>query len=123
MADAEAKKILSGLWASGAAADREDPVDAGLTRSTGWPLSYEQIGTRDEPEREVFNQKNREWDGWAVENMRTGGTKPWDSEVNYFQYGRVAVEGSKYWASVATGPSTGNSTNPMTSGQTVWRLY
>ena len=123
MADAQSLKILEGLWASGASADRQDPVDAGITRTEGFGLGYEQIGSGDYPERTIFNQKMREWDGWASDNIRTGGLKPWDTDVTYYQYARVASGRSKYVATVATGPDEGNATDPTATGQTIWALY
>ena len=56
MADAEWKKAE--LWAD--TGDREDPEDVGIDRSVGWPVSYEQRGSGDEPERTVFQQLLRE---------------------------------------------------------------
>ena len=123
MADAQAKKILTGLWASGSSADREDPEDLGITRTEGFDLGYEQIGSGDYPQRSIFNQKMREWDGVWAENMRSGGLRAWDTRIDYYQYARVAVGLSKYVATVATGPATGNETDPATTGQAVWVLY
>ena len=123
MADTESRKLLTGVWASGSTADREDPVDVGITRTAGFDLRYEQIGSGAEPERTVVNQKFREWSGWGVDNIRRGGVKPWDALVDYYQHARVAVNMSKYRATVATGPATGNATDPTTTGQTVWELY
>ena len=123
MADSESLKILTGLWASGSSADRQDPVDAGITRTEGFDLGYEQIGSGDFPQRSIFNQKMREWDGWVSDFIRSGGVKPWDTRIDYYIYARIAVGLSKYVATVATGPATGNETDPATAGQAVWVLY
>ena len=123
MADAQAKKILGKLWASGVNAARFAPEDIGLTRTTGWPVAYEQIGSGFEPEREIFNQRFREIDGWAGHNMRTGGAHEWDVDINYYQYARAYVDVHKYVALVATGPKHGNAVHPETPGQNIWRLY
>ena len=95
----------------------------GIDRADGWTEGYEQIGSGLEPEGPVWNQRWRELGGWAAENMRTGGLKGWDPDVNYLQYARAAVGLSKYAATVATGPAHGNTTDPLTPGQQVWRLY
>lgn len=123
MADTEAKKILDGIWASDPSAAKFDPEDVGIDRATGYPVIYSQIGSGFEPEREVYNQRNGEWDGWAAHHMRTGGYHEYDVEVDYAQWARSTVEGHKYVASIANGPSLGNATDPTTPGQVVWTLY
>ena len=84
MADSETKKILGGIWASGDTGDRTDPEDVGIERTEGWRLAYEQIGSGFEPERAMFNQKFREYDGLAVDVMRMG-ILFWDAEIDYVQ--------------------------------------
>ena len=122
MADTEAKKILTGTWAD--SGDREDPDDAGIDREKGWDVPYEQIGSGAQPERTIFNQKNREWDGCFAEKMRYGGVLPHDTDIDYYQYARcIGSDGMKYVALEATGPANGNATGPTTVGQTIWRLY
>ena len=123
MADTQSKKVLGATWASASMAETEAPEDVGITRSTGYTLPYEQIGSGSEPERTVVNQLFRELNAWMTDNMRYGGVKPWDGDINYLQYARATVGRSKYYASVETGPVHGNSVNPTASGQTVWRLY
>lgn len=123
MADSESRKVIGNLWASGATADRQDPEDVGITRTAGFNLPYEQIGSGSEPERTVFNQLFRELHGWMEENIRTGGVKPYDALIDYYQYARVAVGASKYVALVANGPALGNTVSPTASGQQVWRIY
>ena len=126
MADSEAKKILGAVWASSADAERNDPKEFGLRREVGWPLAYEQIGGA-EPEREVFNQKFREWDG-AIAQTYVAGLPPWDASINYYfgADGAAFVLGSDAHIYVATrpsGPATGNPTDPTMRGQTAWRRY
>ena len=124
MADTESKKVMGNVWASDARADRIDPEDLGLTRSEGWPVAYEQIDSGFEPEREVFNQKMREWDGWLDEDIATGGLPQWDAGVNYRADARSAVQHRKYVALVNTGPAFGNAVQPGTAGAIgIWRLY
>ena len=121
MADTEAKKILTGLWAD--TGDRTDPDDLGLSRTTGWPVAYEQIGSGFEPERAVFNQRLRELDGAFADEMRYG-IGPWDAAIDYYRHARVTDSASrKMIATVATGPATGNATDPAAAGQTVWRPF
>ena len=123
MADTQAKKILGHVWASGVSAARFDPGDVGIVRVAGWSVAYEQIGSGFEPEREIFNQRFRELDGWAEHNMRSGGSHEWDSDINYYQYARAYVGLHKYVALVATGPRVGNQVHPEEPGNAVWRLY
>ena len=123
MVDTQAKKILAGgIWASADAADRVDPEDVGISRTEGWRLAYEQIGSGFEPEREVVNQKFREWDGFTVDVARQG-ILFWDADIDYVRYAFVAKGEHIYVANLANGPNTGNATDPDDSGQQVWRLY
>lgn len=123
--DAEARKIIGNVWASADAADRENPEDLGISRRVGWPVSYEQVGTGDEPERTIFNQRFREWDGIFELKMRMGGVMPWNEGINYFQWARaIGSDGQKYMALRATGPAHGNAIAPTEDErETVWRLY
>ena len=123
--DAEAKKMLTGIWASGPTADREDPSEYGITRNRGWGVAYEQVGSGLEPEREVYNQKFREVEGAFREKMRMGGCMRWDGDVNYYQWARtIGSDGNKYYCLVATGPAHGNIQDPtLDAAQAVWRLY
>ena len=124
MADTEAKKDLTGAWASAEAADRTDPEDQGIDRREGFGVSYEQVGSGSAPERAVFNQKFREWDGLAIQGLRNGLPLSWDADVDYVLNAFVKGEdGRIYVADEVTGPATGNPTDPLTDGQTVWRVY
>ena len=121
--DAEARKILGGVWASGDMADREDPEDVGIDRGNGWDLSYEQRGSGNTPERTIFNQRCRELGGGFAEKA-TEGIVPWDEDVNYPQhaFAKRASDGALVVALVDNGPATGNATDPETPGE-VWRIY
>ena len=99
MADAEWKKAE--LWAD--TGDREDPEDVGIDRSVGWPVSYEQRGSGDEPERTVFNQLLRELSGWAVDQLRMGVLQ-WDEDVDYADAAFVTTEDGLHVALQANGP-------------------
>ena len=118
--DAEAKKILGGLWAD--SGDRTDPDDAGLTpaldRADGWPDSFS-MASGDTPRRRVMNQIFRELQGAATDGMRQG-LRFWDAEVDYLENATVTQAGIAYRATAATGPATSNATDPATVGQTVW---
>ena len=122
MADVEARKILSGLWAN--TGDRTDPddttLDPVLTRANGWPTTFSS-SDGNTPRRRVMNQKFREWDGIAAEVMREG-ILPWDATIDYRQYAIAKVEDVIYRATIATGPGTSNATNPTQGGQTVWTV-
>ena len=122
MADAEAKNILDNLWASDALADREDPEDVGITRASGWPVAYEQIGSGKKPERTVFNQLLRELSGWASDRM-TMGIGQWDEDVNYTHPAFATRAGGLYRTTENTGPAYGNPTDPSDTGQSTWRQY
>ena len=116
--DAEILKIQK--W--GETGDRTDPDDASLTpalsRSVGWPASFSNTDG-DTPRRAVMNQLFREITGLAAD-VRDQGVLEWDADVDYLQYAVVQAGGDLYSASVATGPSTSNATDPTASGQTVW---
>ena len=120
--DTQAKKILSGVWASGDDAERESPEDAGIDREEGWGLPYEQPGSGALPEREVWNQRWRELDGAFAEEMRYGVPR-WDAGVDYAQGAFANVDGVLRVALAPTGPATGNPTDPESPGQQVWRIY
>ena len=116
--DSESKKIRK--WAD--TGDRTDPDDAGnnpvITRTTGFPPSYSATDG-DVPRREDLNQIFREITGIAVDT-RDEGILAWDGDINYLQHAVTKVDAVLYSASVATGPKTGNATDPATAGQTVW---
>lgn len=125
MADSEAKQILGNLWAENG--DREEPEDLGLTRTTGWPVAYEQIGAGKEPERTLFNQLLRELTGWASDGYREG-VRLWDGDANYAQHAFVQTAEGLYVANRASGPALGNAVNPLTEtpqseSQRIWRKY
>ena len=127
MADTESKKMIGNLWASDANADRFDPEDVGLVRNKGWPVAYEQIGSGFEPEREVFNQLLLELQSYFADKTRSGILR-WDIDIDYVHSDEassfvVGSNGKIYVANAPSGPATGNATNPVTAGQTVWRLY
>ena len=122
MADTEAKKILTGLWAD--SGDRTDPDDAtlspALSRTTGWPSSFS-APDGNTPRRRVMNQKFREFDGAASDALRFGGPYPYDAEVNYYQHARCTVGANEYRAVRANGPDeTGGAVSPSSDGQTTW---
>lgn len=129
MADTQFKKVLSGgLWASANNAERFDPEDVGIVRVHGFTVAYEQVGSGREPEREVFNQKFREWDGAFSEKTRWGVIQ-WDGEIDYpgddtLGYAfTTGSDGNLYVALIPSGPTTGNPTDPTSAGQMAWRRY
>ena len=65
MASAETRALLAAdVWASSAdgAMNRQTPEAAGLTRTTGYGLEYQQIGSGFFPSRLVLNQRYHEWE-------------------------------------------------------------
>ena len=120
MADTEAKKILTGLWAD--TGDRTDPDDPALTpvlvRTAGWPASFSATDG-DTPRRSPTNQRFRELDGAAADGMRWG-LRPWDADIDYHQHARVSVDVREFRATVANGPASSNATDPTVVGNTVW---
>ena len=114
--------LEDGPWASSESAQKQTPEDAGLTRTEGWPIAYEQINSGKTPERTVFNQLVNEITS-ALIDIAENGVLPWDTEVNYSANAFVTTTGGLWIATVATGPAYGNPTNPDTTSQTVWRRY
>ena len=107
--DAEGLKIR--LWAE--TGDRQNPEQVGLTRSRGWPVSYEQLGSGDEPERTIFNQLLREISGGILDRSRQG-IYQWDSEVTYTHETFVTGSDGKIYVSLTdSGPAFGNSADPI----------
>ena len=121
MADAEAKKILAGLWAE--LGDRVDPDSATLSpaivRTVGWASSFSSAGG-DTPRRQPVNQKFREFDGAASDSMRYGGPLPYDADIDYYQYGHCTLLLDEYVCNIANGPDTSNVVSPDDAGQTIW---
>ena len=122
MADTEAKKFLGELWASSASALRSDPSVYGLTRTEGWDVRYEQLGTRKFPEMRVFNQLLRELQG-AFAGQMTQGIIAWNEDVNYARHAFVGHASKIWWSQEETGPATMNPSEPGSAGDTTWRLY
>ena len=118
MADTQAKKFLDALWASGG--DRAVPSFYNLEREGGWDVRYEQLGVRKYPERRLFNQLLREIQGAFSLHMKRG-VLPWDVDINYAQHAFVAHDNHLWWSAVATGPASGNATEPGTNVQ-VWKI-
>ena len=111
---------LQTVWAE--SGDRTDPDDPSLApsldRAQGWPSSFS-AADGDTPRRRVMNELIYEQSLMAKEIL-TRGVAEWDSGVDYAQYG-ITQAGGKLWkATVATGPTTSNATDPTTNGQTVW---
>ena len=100
---------------------RDTSLQPPLDRAEGWPSEFSEAvsagGKR--PRREVFNQLFREISG-AVVSWRERGIAPWSAEEDYPVNGFTASGPKLYRATVATGPVTGNATDPATLGQTVW---
>ena len=125
MASVDTRRLLAGpLWASSieGAANRQNPEAAGLTRTIGWDLKYQQEGAGFHPEREVVNQRMREWDG-GLRDKFVFGIPEWDDAVNYPQHGFCTVDGAIYVALEATGPALGNEISPDAAAQTSWREF
>ena len=118
--DAEAKKIR--LWAD--SGDRQSPEQLGLERDKGWPVSYEQLGSGDEPERVVFNQLLRELTGALIDRARMG-IYQWDEQVNYVHPAFVVGDNGKIFVSITdSGPLYGNAADPTQStSRNIWRVY
>ena len=118
--------LTGGVWASSAVADRADPEEVGLNRADGWPVAYEQQGSGSEPERTVFNELDHELDAGLVD-VAAYGVPTWDAEVNYTPASDAACFATTttgLWLTfTATGPATGNATDPDAVGQTIWRRY
>lgn len=117
----QARKLLGTPWALNG--DRISPEELGLDPETGWDVSYEQVGSGSEPERELFNQLLCSLSAAFIDEMRSG-IGVYDAEIDYPQYARVIDStGRKMVALAATGPASGNATDPVTPGQEVWREF
>ena len=96
---------------------RCEPESQGLDRSTGWPLSYSQAGG-DTPEREVFNQLDREITGMLAE-LNTHGLLEWDDEITYDHPALVMGTDASVYVSVQDSLNR----NPTTdTSNTYWAL-
>ena len=118
MPDVEALKIRK--WAD--TGDRTDPDDSALTpalnRAEGWPSEWSATDG-EKLRRRVMNQVFRELTGAAVDIM-SRGISEWDTTIDYPQYAFVQSGGDPWRATVATGPTIGNDTDPQTALQTIW---
>ena len=114
--DADALKVRK--WAGSEPTNRAEPSDA--KRGTGYGATYSQAGG-DTPERTELNQILSEATAIGVE-YNTKGIPEWDGGIDYEQYASAQAGGRHYIASVATGPTGSNATDPTASGQTVWTL-
>ena len=125
MASAETRALLDAdVWASSAdgAMNRQTPEAAGLTRTTGYGLEYQQRGSGFFPKRLVVNQRYHEWE-LGFRHKLINGIPSHDLGVNYQQHAFCTVSGTPYVANVANGPIAGNPTDPTAAGQTTWRRY
>lgn len=126
MADSEARKILTGIWARNGF--RQEPEAVGLDRNEGFSVAYEQSGAGQFPQRGVFNQLFCELYEAFDEKIEYNFPR-WDRNVDYpasEQTGYAFVIGSNgrlYVSLAPSGPSLGNSTDPVTLNQSVWREY
>ena len=103
--------------------DRQDPEDAGIDRTVGWDVSYEQIGSGNFPEREVFQELVFEITSAHVDR-REQGLYSWDGEVDYLHPVYVMGSDRILRRSLAdSGPNSGGAIDPTTPGQTAWEVY
>ena len=104
----------------------ETPEDLGITRANGYPVSYEQIASGNEPERTGWNQREHEWTS-ALIDIAAMGVPAWDVEVDYTPASDAAcfvtTATGLHLTRTNTGPVYGNATDPDDSTQTIWRLY
>ena len=119
--DAEAKKFLQNLWADNAPINRQTPESAGIDRTSGWDINYEQRGTGKYPERKVWNQMIRELQGAFREKMVYGFPR-WAADVDWKRYDFITYGGGIYFATVDNGPSAAQQAETPGTG-TVWRKY
>ena len=118
--------IADGAWSRSAASNRQTPAQLGITRANGYRIAYEQIGSGSEPERTGFNQREYEQTS-ALIDVAAMGVPAWDVAVDYTPATDAAcfvtTPTGLHVTNTATGPSTGNATDPDSAGQTVWRRY
>ena len=127
MASAETVRLLAAdAWAGDPATgapNRQTPEDAGLTRTLGFTLAYQQQDSGFYPQRRVFNQRYYEWDLAFQHKGIVMGVPEYHAGINYAQHAFCQVEGMLYVALVANGPASGNVTSPTATPNTVWREY
>ena len=89
------------------------PEDAGLDRSLGWTSEYSQPGGS-LPQREVFNQLEREITALGEEVNKHGAGLPWDASIAYEHPALVTGSDGDFYMSLE------DSTNvdPTTDGDT-----
>lgn len=116
--------ISDGAWARDG--QRETPESEGLTRANGFPISYEQIGSGDHPQHDVFNQRDFELDS-SLLDIAAAGIPEWDAEVDHTPTSDAAcfvITASGLWLTFEnTGPAYGNATDPDLANQQIWRRY
>lgn len=114
--DAQSKKIT--LWAENG--DRVEPSDIGIDESEGWTVGYEQQGSGQEPEREVFNTMIRRLSGWYLDWLQ-GGFLSYDVDL-FYQVGAFVRHNAKVWTCIQANGPGGTVVEPGTDAA-YWKLY
>ena len=126
----EALKV-SEAWAGSATGAGNRAAIPSALRSAGWDAEYSRPGGKTGPERTFFNQLLHEISSLAVE-VNTGMCfSQWSSAVDYvhdatnFHYSFVLGSDDRiYVSTAASGPGTGDATNPTTdTSRTKWKVY
>ena len=113
------------VWARNAGkSDRDLPENLGLDREEGWPVAYEQIGG-ETPERQVFNELFFELSAALVHIRENGLPLFWHSGVDYRHPSFVKGSDGLVYITTGrdTGPSGGNSEDPVTPGAKLWKRH
>ena len=89
------------------------PEDAGLDRSLGWTSDYSQPGGS-LPQREVFNQLEREITALGEEVNKHGAGLPWDASIAYEHPALVTGSDGDFYMSLEDNTNV----DPTTDGDT-----
>lgn len=106
--------IVSDADIFAATGDTESPVDAGLTTTEGWPVSYSQAGGP-APQRTVFHYLMRQLYS-SVADLNKQGILDWDTAITYDI--NAVVMGSNGTLYQAVQSNSGN--DPTTDGGANW---
>ena len=94
-------------------------AELGNLRISGWPATYSPVDG-ETPRRLRLNQIFAELSALGMDVRDYGGILPWSAEANYRASAGCSRGSLLYESAVATGPNSGNVTDPLTPGQAVW---
>ena len=123
ISSASKRLLADGVWARNG--QRTTPEEAGLDRAEGWGASFEQHGTGQHPQRQVFNSRFSEFTA-AIIDVFAQGVPSWDPEVDYTPADGacfVTTATGLWFTFTANGPSHRNTISPDAPDQLIWTRY